>query len=85
MRVQDKTTFRTVIETLHLDIKHLPIHSYSMLRAHLGILFAIRMINRQALYSIGPCFYHQSHPQLGIVFALAPSLHFFWSYTLSQK
>ena len=31
-------------------------------------------------YSIGPCFYHQSHPQLGIVFALAPSLHSFWSY-----
>ena len=27
-----------------------------------------------------PCFYHQSHPQLGIVFALAPSLHSFWSY-----
>ena len=27
-----------------------------------------------ALYSIGPCFYHQSHPQLGILFALAPSL-----------
>ena len=27
-----------------------------------------------ALYSIGPCFYHQSHPQLGIVFALALSL-----------
>ena len=33
-----------------------------------------------AFYSIGPCFYHQSHPQLGIVFALAPSLHSFWSY-----
>ena len=33
-----------------------------------------------ALYSIGPCFYHQSHPQLGVVFALAPSLHSFWSY-----
>ena len=31
-------------------------------------------------YSIGSCFYHQSHPQLGIVFALAPSLHSFWSY-----
>ena len=30
--------------------------------------------------SIGPCFCHQSHPQLGIVFALAPSLHSFWSY-----
>ena len=29
---------------------------------------------------MGPCFYHQSHPQLGIVFALAPSLHSFWSY-----
>ena len=25
-------------------------------------------------------FYHQSHPQLGVVFALAPSLHSFWSY-----
>ena len=24
--------------------------------------------------------YHQSHPQLGVVFALAPSLHLFWSY-----
>ena len=24
--------------------------------------------------------HHQSHPQLGIVFALAPSLHSFWSY-----
>ena len=33
-----------------------------------------------ALYSIGPCFYHQSHPQLGIIFALAPSLCSFWSY-----
>ena len=33
-----------------------------------------------ALYSIGPCFYHQSHPQLGIVFVLAPSLHSFWNY-----
>ena len=33
-----------------------------------------------ALYSIRPCFYHQSHPQLGILFALSPSLHSFWSY-----
>ena len=32
------------------------------------------------LYSIGPCFHHQSHPQLSVVFALAPSLHSFWSY-----
>ena len=33
-----------------------------------------------ALYSIGPCFHHQSHPQLGVVFTLAPFLHSFWSY-----
>ena len=33
-----------------------------------------------AVYSIGPCFYQQSHPQLGIVFTLAPSLQSFWSY-----
>ena len=26
----------------------------------------------------GAGFYHQSHPQLGIIFALAPSLHSFW-------
>ena len=29
---------------------------------------------------IGPCFYHQSHSELGVVFVLAPSLHSFWSY-----
>ena len=39
-----------------------------------------RFLCNIALYSIGPCFYHQSHPQLGIVFALAPSLHSFWCY-----
>ena len=33
-----------------------------------------------AHYSIGLCFYHQSHARLGIVFALAPFLHSFWSY-----
>ena len=31
-----------------------------------------------ALYSIRPCFYHQSHPQLGIVFALALCLPSFF-------
>ena len=31
-------------------------------------------------YSVWPCFYHQSHPQLGVGFALAPSLHSFRSY-----
>ena len=39
-----------------------------------------RFLGNIALYSIRPCFYHQPHPQLGIVFALAPSLHSFWSY-----
>ena len=38
-------------------------------------------------YSIGLYFHCQSHPQLGVVFALAPSLHSFWGYfsTLLQK
>ena len=39
-----------------------------------------RFLCNIALYCIGPCFYHQSHSQLSIVFALAPSLHSFWSY-----
>ena len=38
-----------------------------------------------ALYSIEPCFYHQSYPQLGVVFALAPSLHSFWSFFLCSS
>ena len=31
-----------------------------------------RFLCNIALYRIGPCFYHQSHPQLDIVSALAP-------------
>ena len=31
-------------------------------------------------YSIGLYFHHQSHPQLGIVFGLAPALHSFCTY-----
>ena len=34
-----------------------------------------RFLCNIALYSIRPCFYQQSHQQLGISFALAPSLH----------
>ena len=34
-----------------------------------------QFLHNIALYSIGFCFYHQSHPQLGGVFALSPSLH----------
>ena len=41
---------------------------------------SIRVFSNESLYSIGPCFYHQSHPPWGILFALAPSLHSFWSY-----
>ena len=32
------------------------------------------------LRSLRPFFNHQSHPQLDVVFAFAPSLHSFWSY-----
>ena len=32
--------------------------------------------NNSALYSFWLYFHHQSHPQMGIVFALAPCLHF---------
>ena len=39
-----------------------------------------RFLCNIAIYSIRPCFYRQSHPQLGILFALTPSLHSFWSY-----
>ena len=39
-----------------------------------------RFLCNIAVYSIRSYFYHQSHLQLGIVFALAPSLHSFWSY-----
>ena len=45
-----------------------------------NMLSIFRFLCNIALYSIGPCFYHQSHTQLGIVFALDPSLHSFWSY-----
>ena len=39
-----------------------------------------RFLFRIALYSIVLCLHHQSHPQLGVVFALASLLHSFWSY-----
>ena len=39
-----------------------------------------RFLCNIALYSIGLYIHHQSHPQLGVVFTLAPSLHYFWSY-----
>ena len=39
-----------------------------------------RFLCNTVLYSIGLYFHHQSHLQLGIDFALALSLHSFWSY-----
>ena len=41
---------------------------------------AFRFLCNIALYSIRPCFCHQSYPQLCIVFTLALPLHYFWSY-----
>ena len=35
-------------------------------------------------YSIGVYFHHKSHPQLGIIFALAQLLHFFWSSKITM-
>ena len=35
-----------------------------------NMLSIFRFLCNIALYSIGPCFYHQSHPQLGIFFFL---------------
>ena len=34
----------------------------------------------RSIGKIGLYFHHQSHPQLGAVFTLAPSPHSFWSY-----
>ena len=45
----------------------------------LSRVFSSTTVQRHQFF-IGPCFYHQSHPQQGVVFALAPSLHSFWSY-----
>ena len=45
----------------------------------LSRVFSNTTVQRHQFF-IGPCFYHQSHPQPGVVFALAPSLHSFWSY-----
>ena len=39
-----------------------------------------RFLCNIVLYSNRLYFHHQSHPQLGTVFALARSLHSFWSY-----
>ena len=44
----------------------------------MGLTF--RFLCNIALYSIGLYFHHQSHTQLGVVFALALSLHSLWSY-----
>ena len=41
---------------------------------------SIRFLCNIVLYSIGLYFHHQSHQQLDAVFALALSLHSFWSY-----
>ena len=40
----------------------------------------VRFLCNIALYSIRLYLHHQSHPQLGVVFILAPSLHSFWNY-----
>ena len=39
-----------------------------------------RFLCKIDLYSIRVYFHHQSHPQMDVVFALAPSLHFLWLF-----
>ena len=39
-----------------------------------------RFLCNISLYRIELYFHHQSHPQLGVVFTLIPSLHSFWSH-----
>ena len=57
-------------------------HSCQLLFDHFqfALIHGPNIPGSYALYSIRPCFHHQSHPQLGVVFVLAPSLHSFWSY-----
>ena len=61
--------------TFTLAIPHL---TTSNLPWFMDLTFQVPM--QFAVYSIRLCFYHQSHPQLGVGFALVPSLHSFWSY-----
>ena len=58
-----------------LAISHL---TTSNLPWFMNLTFQVLM--QYCFYSIGLCFHHQSHPQLGAVFVLVPSLHSFWSY-----
>ena len=61
-----------------LTTSNLP--SFSDLAAAAAWTLHSRFLFSLALYSIALYFHHQSHPQLGVVFALAPSLHSFWSF-----
>ena len=68
----------------HLVKFTIPVHFSSLIPRMSMFTVAISCLSSSlsniALYSIGLCFHHQSHPQLGVVFALTPSLHSFWSY-----
>ena len=52
------------------------LHMYYFLCSSLETFYSVFNITDSLLYPL----YHQSHPQLGIVFALDPALHSFWSY-----
>ena len=45
-----------------------------------GLRSILQLCSSLFLYSTELYFHHQSHPQLGVVFTLAPSLHSFWCY-----
>ena len=62
-------------------------HLFRLISWLLELDSGTRLLCNNVLYSIALYFHHQSHPQLGAVFSLAPSLHCFWYYfsTLLQK
>ena len=85
----------TIVEIVVIWVKFTPFHVHWFLKCWHSLLPSLvwplpicldswtwhsRFLCNISLYSIGPCFYHQSHPQLGVASALALSFHSFWSY-----
>ena len=89
LRLHSSIAFLTLCDPMNHSTPGLPVHliprmstftlavsclTTSNLPWFMDLTFQVPM-QYCSFYSIRPCFYHQSHPQLGIVFALAPSLH----------
>ena len=64
---------------MDMEAWHAAIHGVTKSQARLSDWTELNWCNI-SLFSIRPCFYHQSHPQLCVVFTLTPFLHSFWIY-----